>query len=169
MAGSKEINLFFPSSSEKAKTLMLGTAHLAGITNAYNFGGAQAIAAMAYGTETISKSDKIFGPGNQYVAEAKRQVYGIVGIDGMTGPSEVMIIADGSANIEMLALDLIAQAEHGSNSTCILVLIDSKDNDKIIEEINISVEDLGYGENSNAYHSLKNYGRIVNVKNYEEL
>ena len=168
IAGVKEILLSFPPSRSDLKELMLASAYIGGVDEIVCLGGAQSIAAMTYGTDSIKKVDKIFGPGNQYVAEAKRQVYGIVGIDGMTGPSEVMIIADGSANSEMLALDLIAQAEHGSNSTCILVLIDTKDKEKIIEEINISVEDLGYGENSNAYHSLKNYGRIVNVKNYEE-
>ena len=168
IAGVKEILLSFPPSRSDLKELMLASAYIGGVDEVVCLGGAQSIAAMTYGTDTVKKVDKIFGPGNQYVAEAKRQVYGIVGIDGMTGPSEVMIIADGSANSEMLAFDLIAQAEHGSNSTCILVLIDTKDNEKIIEEINISVEDLGYGENSNAYHSLKNYGRIVNVKNYEE-
>ena len=168
IAGVKEILLSFPPSRSDLKELMLASAYIGGVDEVVCLGGAQSIAAMTYGTETIKKVDKIFGPGNQYVAEAKRQVYGIVGIDGMTGPSEVMIIADGSANNEMLALDLIAQAEHGPNSTCILVLIDSKDNDKIVEEINICFEDLGYGENSNAYHSLKNYGQIVNVKNFEE-
>ena len=152
IAGVREILLSFPPSRSDLKELMLASAYIGGVDEIVCLGGAQSIAAMTYGTDSIKKVDKIFGPGNQYVAEAKRQVYGIVGIDGMTGPSEVMIIADRSANSEMLAVDLIAQAEHGSNSTCILVLIDSKDNEKIIEEINISFEDLGYGENSNAYH-----------------
>ena len=131
VAGSKEIDLFFPSSSEKAKTLMLGTAHLAGITNAYNFGGAHAIAAMAYGTESISKSDKIFGPGNNYVAEAKRQVFGDVGIDMVAGPSEVSIVGDKYSDPKLIAADLIAQAEHDFLAQCILI---SKDK-KLIEKI----------------------------------
>ena len=168
LAGVKEILLSFPPSRSDLKELMLAAAHIGGVDEVVCLGGAQSIAAMTFGTDTIKKVDKIFGPGNQYVAEAKRQVYGVVGIDGMTGPSEVMIIADESANNEMLALDLIAQAEHGPNSACILVLINSKNNQEFINKLNICFNDLNYDENSNAYLSLKNYGRIVNVKNYDE-
>ena len=123
VAGCNEVSLFFPSSSEEAKKLMLATAYVSEINHAYNFGGAQAIAAMAYGTETITKSDKIFGPGNLFVSEAKRQVFGDVGIDSFAGPSEVLIISDKQKNFAGLASDLIAQAEHGEDSKCIFIQI----------------------------------------------
>ena len=139
VAGSKEINLFFPSSNEEAKTLMLATAYIAEVNTAYNFGGAQAIAAMAYGTKTISKSDKIFGPGNSYVAEAKRQVFGDVGIDSFAGPSEVLIISDKIKDFKKLAADLIAQAEHGEDSKCIFVHIGQEGISGLFQELNDQV------------------------------
>ena len=105
VVGCKKINLFFPSSSDFARDLMLASAHVADIDKAFNFGGAHAIAAMAYGTETIEKSDKIFGPGNSFVAEAKRQVFGDVGIDSFAGPSEVLIISDEEDSSKEIAAD----------------------------------------------------------------
>jgi histidinol dehydrogenase len=92
-----------------------------GIERVFRLGGAQAIAALAYGTETVPRVDVICGPGNAYVAEAKRQVFGTVGIDNLAGPSEVMILADGSARPDWVAVDLLAQEEHGSGATAILV------------------------------------------------
>ena len=135
IAGVKEILLCFPPSNEKNTVLMLATAFLGEVDQVISIGGAQAIGAMAFGTDNFEKVDKIFGPGNQYVAEAKRQVFGIVGIDAMTGPSEVMIIADETADAEMIALDLIAQAEHGPNSTCILVLVNNLMAEKVEDKI----------------------------------
>ena len=168
MSGVKEIMLSFPPSRKKLSDLMLASAYVGEVDEVVCLGGAQSIAAMTYGTESIKKVDKIFGPGNHYVAEAKRQVYGIVGIDGMTGPSEVMIIADETADSEMLALDLVAQAEHGPNSTCILVLINSNKNQEVQKEINNCFDYLKFGETSNAYHSLNKYGKIINVDNFKE-
>ena len=168
MSGVKEILLSFPPSHKELLELMLASAYIGEVDEAVCLGGAQSIAAMTYGTESIKKVDKIFGPGNQYVAEAKRQVFGIVGIDGLTGPSEVMIIADESADNKMLALDLIAQAEHGPNSTCILVLINSNKNKEVQKEINNCFHHLKFGENSNAYYSLEKYGKIVNVGSFKE-
>jgi len=166
LAGSKEINLFFPSSSEKAKTLMLGTAHLAGITNAYNFGGAHAIAAMAYGTETIPKSDKIFGPGNVYVAEAKRQVFGDVGIDSFAGPSEVLIISDKRKGFKELAADLIAQAEHGEDSKCIFIQIGKGGLEDLFKELNQQVK-IAPREKT-IKKSLEKNSMFIQVKNLDE-
>ena len=166
VAGSKEINLFFPSSSEKAKTLMLGTAHLAGITNAYNFGGAHAIAAMAYGTETIPKSDKIFGPGNNYVAEAKRQVFGDVGIDSFAGPSEVLIISNKKKGFEQLAADLIAQAEHGEDSKCIFIQIGKEGLGDLFKELDRQVIEAPRGETIKI--ALEKNSMFIQVKNLEE-
>ena len=166
VAGSKEINLFFPSSSEKAKTLMLGTAHIAGITNAYNFGGAHAIAAMAYGTESISKSDKIFGPGNNYVAEAKRQVFGDVGIDSFAGPSEVLIISDKKKGFEQLAADLIAQAEHGEDSKCIFIQIGKGGLGDLFKELERQVTEAPRGKTIKT--ALEKNSMFIQVKNLEE-
>ena len=168
MSGVKEIMLCFPPSRKELLDLMLASAYVGEVDEVVCLGGAQSIAEMTYGTESIKKVDKIFGPGNHYVAEAKRQVYGIVGIDGMTGPSEVMIIADKTADSEMLALDLVAQAEHGPNSTCILVLINSNKNQEVQKEINNCFDYLKFGETSNAYYSLNKYGKIINVDNFKE-
>ena len=166
VAGCKEIHLFFPSSSEKAKVLMLGTAHLAGITNAYNFGGAHAIAAMAYGTETIPKLDKIFGPGNKYVAEAKRQVFGDVGIDSFAGPSEVLIISDKKEGFEQLAADLIAQAEHGEDSKCIFIQIGKEGLESLFKELDRQV--VKAPRRKTIKIALEKNSMFIQVKNLEE-
>jgi len=166
VAGSKEINLFFPSKSKEAKILMLGTAHIAGINNAYNFGGAHAIAAMAYGTETIPRSDKIFGPGNNYVAEAKRQVFGDVGIDSFAGPSEVLIISDKRKGFKELAADLIAQAEHGEDSKCIYIQIGKEGFEGLFEELNQQVNIAPRKKTIKA--ALETKAMFIQVKNLEE-
>ncbi len=115
IAGCPEVVVFTPSNTDgKVADGMLAALHLLGIEEVYRVGGVQAIGAMAYGTTTIQSVDKIFGPGNAYVCEAKRQVFGTVGIDSLPGPSEVMIIADESAKASFVAADLLAQAEHGS-------------------------------------------------------
>lgn len=115
IAGCPEIAVFTPSDpSGRVAQGMLAALALVGIEEVYRVGGVQAIGAMAYGTAHIPSVDKVFGPGNAYVCEAKRQVFGTVGVDSLPGPSEVMIIADESANIEFTAADLLAQAEHGS-------------------------------------------------------
>ena len=115
IAGCPEIVVCTPSNPEgKVADGLLAALHLGGVTEVYRVGGVQAIGAMAYGTMMIPPVDKVFGPGNAYVCEAKRQVFGTVGVDSLPGPSEVMIIADDSANVSFAAADLLAQAEHGS-------------------------------------------------------
>jgi histidinol dehydrogenase len=115
IAGCPEIAVFTPSNAEgKIADGLLAALHLAGIDEVYRFGGVQAIGAMAYGTSTLPAVDKVFGPGNAYVCEAKRQVFGTVGVDSLPGPSEVMIVADETARPDFAAADLLAQAEHGS-------------------------------------------------------
>jgi histidinol dehydrogenase len=115
IAGCPEIAVFTPSNADnKVSDGMLGALHFLGIEEVYRVGGVQAIGAMAFGTTTIPAVDKVFGPGNAYVCEAKRQVFGTVGVDSLPGPSEVMIIADETANVSFVAADLLAQAEHGS-------------------------------------------------------
>jgi histidinol dehydrogenase len=101
--------------------VILGACRLAGASAVYRMGGAQAIAALAYGTETVTPVDVIVGPGNLYVQEAKRQVFGQVGIDSVAGPSDLVVIADGDADVEALALDLLAQAEHGEGSLVVAI------------------------------------------------
>ncbi|HVU23655.1 MAG TPA: histidinol dehydrogenase, partial [Opitutus sp.] len=115
IAGCPEIAVFTPSDAEgRIADGLLAALHLVGVTEVYRVGGVQAIGAMAFGTATIPAVDKVYGPGNAYVCEAKRQVFGTVGVDSLPGPSELMVIADGSARAEFVAADLLAQAEHGS-------------------------------------------------------
>ena len=166
IAGVNEIILAFPPSDEKVTNLMLACCYIGGVTEAISIGGAQSIAAMAFGTESIKKVDKIFGPGNQYVAEAKRQVYGIVGIDSLTGPSEVMIIADESANPEYIAADLLAQAEHGIDSSCFLVLIGREIKKNIIDALLKQLPRMK--RSAIAKKSLENFSFLVEVEKLDE-
>ena len=166
IAGVEEVFLSFPPSNKEVTDLMLASCHIGGVTEATSIGGAQAIAAMAFGTESIKKVDKIFGPGNKYVAEAKRQVYGIVGIDSFTGPSEVMIIADESANPEFIAADLLAQAEHGIDSSCFLVLIKKGIKENIKEALKRQLSSLARSEI--AKKSLNDFSFTIEVDNLKE-
>lgn len=126
IAGCPEIAVFTPSNAQGVVAdALLGALHYLGIEEVYRIGGVQAIGAMAYGTKTIPAVDKIYGPGNAYVCEAKRQVFGTVGVDSLPGPSEVMVIADETANPVFAAADLLAQAEHGSGREKIYLLATS--------------------------------------------
>ena len=125
VAGVERIVMAVPPTGGEINPLVLVAADLAGIAEIYRVGGAQAIAALAYGTETIRPVVKIVGPGNAYVAVAKRQVYGVVGIDSIAGPSEVLVIADAENDPEWIAADLIAQAEHGGGAQSILITDDA--------------------------------------------
>ncbi len=128
IAKCPEIAVFTPSNTDgKVADGVLAALHLLGITEVYRVGGVQAIGAMAFGTTTIPPVEKIFGPGNAYVCEAKRQVFGTVGIDSLPGPSEVMVIADDSANVSFVAADLLAQAEHGSGREKIYLVATSNE------------------------------------------
>ena len=124
VAGAGRIAMTFPTPNGQVNDAVLAAAHIAGITEIYRVGGAQAVGALAYGTKTIAPVSKIIGPGNAFVAAAKRQVFGVVGIDMIAGPSEVLIIADSSANPAWIAADLLAQAEHGGGAQSILVTTD---------------------------------------------
>ena len=122
VAGCKEIYIVTPPSKNgKVADAILVAAKIAGIDKIFKIGGAQAVAALSYGTETIPKVDKIAGPGNMFVAEAKRQVYGRVDIDMIAGPSEILIIADEKSNAQVIAADLLSQAEHDKNATAVLL------------------------------------------------
>ena len=125
VAGVREIVMVVPTPEGVRSPLVLAAAHLAGVTRAFTIGGAQAIAALAYGTQTIPQVDKICGPGNAYVAAAKRRVFGAVGIDMVAGVSEILIIADATANPDWIALDLFAQAEHDEMAQALLLTPDA--------------------------------------------
>src|SRR5215475_7967487 len=125
VAGVQEIVMVVPTPDGAKNPLVLAAAHLAGVTRAFAIGGAQAIAALAYGTATIPAVDKIVGPGNAYVAAAKRRVFGVVGIDMVAGPSEVVVIADATANADWIALDLFSQAEHDESAQAMLLSPDA--------------------------------------------
>jgi histidinol dehydrogenase len=135
VAGVERIAMVVPTPNGEIAAPILAAAHMAGVTEIYRVGGAQAVAALAYGTATIPAVDKIVGPGNAYVAAAKRQVFGQVGIDMIAGPSEVLIIADGSANPAWVAADLIAQAEHGAGAQSILVTTEKGLADSVAAEV----------------------------------
>ena len=136
VAGVAEILMVVPTPGGVRNPLVLAAAHLAGVTRAFALGGAQAIAALAYGTATIPAVDKICGPGNAYVAAAKRRVFGAVGIDMVAGASEVLVIADASANADWVAMDLFAQAEHDELAQAILVTPD----DAMLEAVAASAQ-----------------------------
>lgn len=125
VAGVNQVVMTVPTPKGNRAPLVLAAAHIAGVDQAFAVGGAQAIAAMAYGTETIPKVDKIVGPGGAFVAAAKRQVFGAVGIDVIAGPSEVLIVADGTAPPDWMALDLFSQAEHDAAAQALLVSPDA--------------------------------------------
>jgi histidinol dehydrogenase len=128
IAGCPEIVVCTPSNAAgKVADGLLAALHVAGVAEVYRIGGVQAIGAMAFGTTTIPAVDKVFGPGNAYVCEAKRQVFGVVGVDSLPGPSEVMIVADETANVSFVAADLLAQAEHGSGREKIYLIATSAD------------------------------------------
>ncbi|MBE5780619.1 MAG: histidinol dehydrogenase [Clostridiales bacterium] len=166
IAGVKEIYMATPAKGGKLNPLTLVAANEAGVTAIFRMGGAQAIAAFAYGTETVPKVDKITGPGNAYVAMAKRQVFGTVGIDSIAGPSEIMVIADDSANPRFVAADLYSQAEHDVLAAAIC-LTTSKNLALAVEaELARQGEELLRGDIAKA--SMARYGGIIVLDTIEE-
>jgi len=138
VAGVRELIMVVPTPHGEKNALVLAAAHLAGVDRVFTIGGAQAVAALAYGTQSIPQVDKIVGPGNAYVAAAKRRVFGTVGIDMVAGPSEVLVIADASANPDWVAMDLFAQAEHDELAQSILLSPDAD----FIERVQQSIDKL---------------------------
>lgn len=167
VAGVKEIAICSPpdKSGNLHPGLLAAAAHL-GIKEIYRVGGAQAIAAMAYGTETIPKVDKIVGPGNIYVATAKKLVFGKVGIDMIAGPSEIIVVADETANAEHVAADLLSQAEHDENASTALLTHCKELAEAVDKEIEKQTAQLSRPDIIKA--SLKYYGRIYITKDIEE-
>jgi len=142
VAGVSRIVMTVPSPRGTLSPLVLAAAHIAGVTEIYKVGGAQAIAALAYGTQSIKPVDKIFGPGNAYVAEAKRQVFGQVGIDMIAGPSEILVVADKTARPDWTAVDLLSQAEHDPTAQSILICDDASHMDAICAAVNDQLSQL---------------------------
>ncbi len=166
VAGAERVVMVVPAPGGHLNPLVLAAARLAGIDEIYRIGGAQAIAALAYGTDTIAPVDMIAGPGNAYVAAAKRQVFGQVGIDMIAGPSEVLIVADKDNNPEWIAADLLAQAEHDAAAQSILIT-DSKDlADKIPGVVERQLQDLPRRDIAAA--SWRDNGAIITVANLSE-
>lgn len=160
IAGCKNIVMVTPPGRDgKINPVILAAASIAGIDKIYKVGGAQAIAALAYGTKTIPKADKIVGPGNAYVAEAKKQVFGLVSIDMIAGPSEILIIADASCNPRFVAADMLSQAEHDKNASAVLITTDSALASAVASEIEIQLEQLERCEIARA--SIDNNSKII--------
>ena len=165
-AGVKRIAMCVPSPDGILNPLVLAAAKRAGVTEVYRIGGAQAVAAMAHGTATISPVDRIVGPGNAFVAEAKRQVFGRVGIDSIAGPSEVVVIASAEANAAHVAIDLLAQAEHDEAAQSILITDDAAFADAVIAAVAAELETLPRAPIARA--SWDAHGAVILVRDWEE-
>ena len=166
VAGVNELIMVVPTPRGVTNELVLAAAHIADVDMVITIGGAQAIAALAYGTETIPKVDKIVGPGNIYVATAKKQVFGQVGIDMIAGPSEILIICDGSTDPDWIAMDLFSQAEHDEEAQSILLCPD----EGFIEKVRNSIERLlpTMDRESIIRTALKNRGALILTKDINE-
>jgi histidinol dehydrogenase len=165
VAGVKEIALCVPTPKGEIDPCVMAAIDLLSIKEVYRAGGAQAIGAMAYGTETIKKVDKIVGPGNIYVATAKKMVFGEVDIDMIAGPSEILIIADDTANPKFVAADLLSQAEHDELASSILITNSGKLADKVTKELDRQLSELTRKEI--ARKSIDNYGAIIITKDIQ--
>ncbi|MCR5228497.1 MAG: histidinol dehydrogenase, partial [Solobacterium sp.] len=167
IAGVKEIIMVTPPSRDGSiNPYILAAAHIAGVSRIFRTGGAQAVAALAYGTESVPCVDKIVGPGNAYVAEAKKQVFGKVGIDMIAGPSEVLVIADGASDPAYVAADLLSQAEHDRMASAVLVTDSRKLAECVQEQIEMQLKQLEREEIARA--SIDNNGKILIVRDIHE-
>ncbi|MEN3793823.1 histidinol dehydrogenase [Fulvimarina sp. MAC3] len=166
VAGVKRIVMVAPAKDGVLNPLVLAAAHLAGIDEIYRIGGAQAVAALAYGTETIEPVVKIVGPGNAYVAEAKRQVFGRVGIDMIAGPSEILVIADGENDPAWIAADLLSQAEHDKAAQSILITDDADFAGEVESEVEHQLQSLPRTEVARA--SWEDNGAIITVRSLRD-
>ena len=164
IAGCKEICIVTPPSKDgKVNPVILAAAKIAGVDRIFKVGGAQAVAALAYGTETVPKVDKIVGPGNAFVAEAKRQVFGMVSIDMIAGPSEILVVADGKSNPEFVAADLLSQAEHDKNASAVLVTDSIDLANAVSDALERQIPMLERQEIARA--SIDNNGKIIVAEN----
>ncbi|MDP9881406.1 Histidinol dehydrogenase [compost metagenome] len=166
VAGVGEIIMVVPTPKGEKNQLVLAAAYVAGVTRGFTVGGAQAVAALAYGTATIPACDKITGPGNAYVAAAKRRVFGTVGIDMIAGPSEILVLADGSTPPDWVAMDLFSQAEHDELAQSILLCPDAAYIDRVQAEIDRLLPTMPRAEIIAA--SLNGRGALIHTKSMEE-
>lgn len=166
VAGVERIVMVVPTPQGEMNPLVLAAAQIAGVTEIYRIGGAQAVAALAYGTESIPSVDKIVGPGNAYVAAAKRQVFGTVGIDLIAGPSEILVVADGANRPDWIAADLMSQAEHDAAAQSILVTDDPVFADKVVRAVDDLLPRLERRDIAAA--SWRDFGAVVVVEDLEK-
>ncbi len=166
VAGVENLVICAPTPDGKVNPLVLLAARLSGVDTVYRIGGAQAVAAMAYGTATVAKVDKITGPGNAFVAAAKRQVFGRVGIDMIAGPSEILVIADADNDPDWLALDLLSQAEHDESAQSILITDDEAFGHAVIAAIEKRLQTLE--RRAIAGKSWADYGAVITVRDLDE-
>ena len=168
IAGVPEVVMVTPPNAEgKINPYILAAAYVAGVDKIFKVGGAQAVAALAYGTESIPRVDKIVGPGNAFVAEAKRQVFGQVSIDMIAGPSEILIIADGKSNPRHLAADLLSQAEHDKLASAVLVTDSQELALAVQKELEVQIPQLERAEIARA--SIDNNGKIIVADNLKQV
>ncbi len=165
VAGVERIVITVPTPDGVVNPLVLAAAHIAGVTEIYRVGGAQAIAALAYGTGTIAPVDKIVGPGNAYVAAAKRQVFGTVGIDMIAGPSEILVLADGDNDPDWIAADLLSQAEHDPVAQSILITDDRSFAARVSQAVESQLATLKRADIARA--SWEEFGAVILVESLE--
>ena len=166
VAGVGEIIMVVPTPDGAKNQLVLAAAALAGVDRVYTIGGAQAVGALAYGTQTMTQVDKIVGPGNAYVAAAKRRVFGVVGIDMVAGPSEILIVCDGNTDPDWIAMDLFSQAEHDEMAQAILLCPDAGYLDKVAASIERQIKDMPRKDIIRA--SLDGRGALIQVRDLDE-
>ena len=166
VAGVKELIMVVPTPGGEKNPLVLAAACLAGVDRVFTMGGAQAVGALAYGTETVPQVDKIVGPGNAYVATAKRRVFGIVGIDMVAGPSEILVVSDGTGNPDWVAMDLFSQAEHDELAQSILICTDAAFIDRVQASVDKLLPTMPRAETIRT--SLTDRGAFILVRDMEE-
>ncbi|MFA5121796.1 histidinol dehydrogenase [Zavarzinia sp.] len=166
VAGVQRIVMVVPTPDGVLNPAVMAAAKRAGVTDIFRVGGAQAVAALAHGTETIPQVDKIVGPGNAYVASAKRQVFGLVGIDSIAGPSEILVVADGANDPSWIAADLLSQAEHDESAQAILLTDDSAFADKVLAAVQAHLERLPRAVT--ARKSWDTHGAVIRLRSLDE-
>lgn len=166
VAGVGEIIMCVPAPDGELDDMVLAAASVAGVDRVFMLGGAQAVAAMAWGSETVPAVDKITGPGNRYVAAAKRLVYGVVGIDMIAGPSEILVVCDGHTDPEWIALDMFAQSEHDEDAQSLLISPDAAFIDRVLEAVHRLLPEMPRADIIRA--SLQDRGAVVEVRDLDE-
>ena len=166
VAGVGEVIMTVPARDGELKDLVLAAAHIAGVDSVFSVGGAQAVAALAYGTQTVPAVDKIVGPGNAYVAEAKRQLFGVVGIDMVAGPSEILVLCDANTSAEWIAMDLFSQAEHDEQARAILLCPDAAFIDAVESAMHRLLPDME--RRDIIAEALRRNGALIKVRDLDE-